>query len=114
MNAHIRISMRHASRSVAIFVAARSTARFSMQCWRRERGRTHMADLIGASLPRPDALGKVTGAARYPADLIQAEMLHLHVVFAQRVHARIVSLDTSAALRDPGVVAVLTAVDVPY
>ncbi len=73
-----------------------------------------MADLIGASLPRPDALGKVTGAARYPADLIQAEMLHLHVVFAQRVHARIVSLDTSAALRYPGVVAVLTAVDVPY
>lgn len=70
--------------------------------------------LIGASLPRPDALGKVTGAARYPADLIRPGMLHLQVVFANRVHARIVSLDTSAALAVPGVVSVLTARDVPY
>ncbi|HEV2404295.1 MAG TPA: aldehyde oxidase, partial [Ktedonobacterales bacterium] len=73
-----------------------------------------MSSLIGASLPRPDALGKVTGAARYPADLIRAEMLHLCVVFANRPHARILSVDTSAALSVPGVVAVLTAQDVPY
>jgi CO/xanthine dehydrogenase Mo-binding subunit len=70
--------------------------------------------LIGSSLPRPDALGKVTGAARYPADLVRPDMLHLQVVFAQRPHARIRSLDASAALAYPGVVAVLTAADVPY
>jgi CO/xanthine dehydrogenase Mo-binding subunit len=70
--------------------------------------------LIGASLPRPDALGKVTGAARYPADLVRPGMLHMQVVFAQRPHARIRALDTSAALAAPGVVAVLTAADVPY
>jgi CO/xanthine dehydrogenase Mo-binding subunit len=69
---------------------------------------------IGASLPRPDALGKVTGAARYPADLIQPGMLHLRVFFAGRPHARITSLDTAQALAHPGVVAVLTAADVPY
>ncbi|HEY7781077.1 MAG TPA: xanthine dehydrogenase family protein molybdopterin-binding subunit [Ktedonobacterales bacterium] len=69
--------------------------------------------LIGASLPRPDALGKVTGAARYPADLIRPGMLHLQVVFAHRPHARIRRLDTTAALAHPGVVAVLTAADVP-
>jgi CO/xanthine dehydrogenase Mo-binding subunit len=70
--------------------------------------------VVGASLSRPDALGKVTGAARYPADLVQPGMLHLQVVFAHRAHARITSIDTSAALKAPGVVAVLTARDVPY
>ncbi len=50
---------------------------------------TNPASLIGASLPRPDALGKVTGAARYPADLVRPDMLRLKVVFAGRPHARI-------------------------
>ena len=72
------------------------------------------SSLIGASEPRPDALGKVTGAARYPADLVRPDMLHLKIVFAERPHARIHSLDTTAALAHPGVVAVLTASDVPY
>jgi CO/xanthine dehydrogenase Mo-binding subunit len=70
--------------------------------------------LIGASEPRPDARGKVTGAARYPADLVRPNMLRLKVVFAGRPHARIRSLDATAALAYPGVVAVLTASDVPY
>ena len=70
--------------------------------------------MIGRSLPRPDALGKVTGAAKYPADLVRDEHLRLKVVFAQRAHARIVAIDDSDALAVPGVVAVLTAKDVPY
>jgi len=70
--------------------------------------------IVGQSLARPDALGKVTGAAKYPADLVRPEMVQLKVVFAQRAHARIVSMDTSAALAHPGVIAVLTAQDVPY
>ncbi|GIV95553.1 MAG: aldehyde oxidase [Herpetosiphonaceae bacterium] len=41
-------------------------------------------------------------------------MLHLHVVFAHRPHARIVRIDTSAARSYPGVVDILTADDVPY
>lgn len=69
---------------------------------------------IGASHPRHDALGKVTGAANYPADLIAPGMLRLKTVFARRAHARIRSIDTSAALAVPGVVAVLTAKDVPH
>lgn len=72
------------------------------------------ASLIGAPLPRPDARAKVTGAALYPADLVQPDMLHIQVIFAHRPHARIVSLDKSAALAYPGVVAILTAADVPY
>lgn len=69
---------------------------------------------IGASLPRPDALNKVTGAANYPGDLVRADILHCAVVFAHRAHARILDIDTSAALALPEVIAVLTANDVPY
>lgn len=71
-------------------------------------------ELLGASLPRPDAPGKVTGATQYPADLVRPGMLHLKVVFAHRPHARIKTIHTRAALNIPGVVAVLTAQDVPY
>ncbi|PWT77385.1 MAG: aldehyde oxidase [Chloroflexi bacterium] len=73
-----------------------------------------MTSIIGASVPRPDAQDKVTGAARYPADLARPDMLHLRVIFAERPHARIVSLQVDRALACPGVVAVLTAKDVPY
>jgi CO/xanthine dehydrogenase Mo-binding subunit len=69
---------------------------------------------IGTPHPRHDALDKVTGAAAYPADLMRPGMLRLKTVFARRAHARITALDTSAALAVPGVVAVLTAADVPH
>ncbi len=71
-------------------------------------------DTIGQALPRPDALGKVTGAALYPADLVRADMVQLKAVFGNRAHARIVSVDTSAALAQPGVISVMTAADVPF
>jgi CO/xanthine dehydrogenase Mo-binding subunit len=70
--------------------------------------------LIGAPVARPDARAKVTGAARYPADLVRAEMLHCKAVFAHRAHAAIDSIDTARARALPGVVAVLTAADVPH
>jgi CO/xanthine dehydrogenase Mo-binding subunit len=73
-----------------------------------------MSTLIGESIARPDAFGKVTGQARYPGDLVQAGMLHLKVVFARRPHARIRAIDSSSALAYPGVVAVLSANDIPY
>lgn len=72
-----------------------------------------MTSLIGASVPRPDALGKVTGATAYPADLVRADMLRIKIVYAHRPHARIRSIDANQALAYPGVVAVLTASDVP-
>ncbi len=73
-----------------------------------------MTSLLGTSVPRPDAPGKVTGAVNYPADLVRPGMLHLQIVFAHRPHARIRSIDFHAGLHHPGVVAVLTAADVPY
>ena len=68
---------------------------------------------VGKSVPRVDALDKVTGQALYPGDLTRPDMLHLKILFAGRPHARIVGLDASRALAMPGVVAVLTARDVP-
>ncbi len=73
-----------------------------------------MADnSIGQSLARVDAVGKVTGATLYPGDLTMPGMLHMKVLFARRPHARIKRLDTRRAQAAPGVVAVLTAKDVP-
>ncbi len=70
--------------------------------------------VVGTSVPRPDALDKVTGAARYPADLLRPGMLHAAAVFAHRPSARVLEIDASEALATPGVCAVLTAKDVPY
>jgi len=70
--------------------------------------------IIGQPLPRHDALGKVSGAAAYPADKIDPDTLHLAVVFSAHAHARILGVTTDVACAMPGVVAVLTANDVPY
>ncbi len=70
-------------------------------------------NLIGQSLTRVDAVGKVTGATLYPGDLTMPGMLHMKALFAHRPHARIKRIDTSRAQAAPGVVAVFTAKDVP-
>jgi CO/xanthine dehydrogenase Mo-binding subunit len=69
---------------------------------------------IGESHRRHDALDKVTGAANYPADLFAPGMVRLKTVFARRGHAKILSIDATAALAVPGVLAVLTSKDVPH
>ncbi len=68
---------------------------------------------LGRSQLRTDAIGKVTGAAAYPADLFPPDALHAKVVFSDHPHARVVAMDTSAAEACDGVVAVLTSADVP-
>src|SRR5512140_3129171 len=68
---------------------------------------------VGTSLPRIDAYAKVTGSAQYPGDLSMPGMAHAKVLFARRPHARVLSIDTSAALALPGVLAVFTGRDVP-
>jgi CO/xanthine dehydrogenase Mo-binding subunit len=70
--------------------------------------------IIGESHARPDAYGKVDGSTKYPADLIDSGMLHAKIVFSHVPRARLCSIDFSDALTQPGVVAVLTADDVPY
>ena len=56
---------------------------------------------------------KVTGEAKYPGDIDLPGQLWMKVMFANRPHARITKLDTTQAVQAPGVVAILTAKDVP-
>jgi CO/xanthine dehydrogenase Mo-binding subunit len=69
--------------------------------------------IVGAPRPRPDTPAKVRGATRYAADRPMRGLLHARLVTATRAHARIVSIERDAALAVPGVVAVLTAEDLP-
>ena len=68
---------------------------------------------VGSSLPRIDAVDKVTGAALYAGDIDLPGQAWLKVVFAGVPHARITAIDVSAAQAMPGVITVLTAADVP-
>ena len=68
---------------------------------------------IGKNEKRIDAVGKVTGRTRYPGDLVMDNMLFAKTLFAGRPAGRIKRVDTHHAEAAPGVVAVLTARDVP-
>jgi CO/xanthine dehydrogenase Mo-binding subunit len=69
--------------------------------------------VVGRSLPRMDAPGKVTGSAVYAADFTLPGMLHGKVLRSREPHARLVRIDGRRAAGLPGVRAVLTAADVP-
>ena len=68
---------------------------------------------IGANVRRLDAPSKVSGALKYAGDMVMPGMLHVQVLRSPHPHARIVSIDTSAAQAMPGVEGVITAADVP-
>ena len=72
-----------------------------------------MTSPIGVARPRPDAPAKVRGATRYAADRPVPGLLHARLVLATHAHARIRGIDGDAARELPGVVAVLTAADLP-
>ena len=62
--------------------------------------------VIGKRVPRLDGRLKVTGAARYTADVRLPGMLYARTVRSPHPHARVLSIDTSLAERAPGVRAV--------
>jgi len=68
---------------------------------------------VGHPLPRPDARAKATGEAVFAADLYFEGLLHGKVLRSRYPHARVLRVDASKAKALPGVVAVLTAADVP-
>lgn len=68
---------------------------------------------VGSRPIRPDGYDKVTGKARYGADLALPGMLEAAVLRSSHAHARIVAIDTSAAEAMPGVGAVITSADFP-
>lgn len=63
---------------------------------------------VGRSIPRIDAVEKVTGEAVFTTDLVFPGMLYAKVLRSPYPHARIVSIDVSGAKNLPGVAAVAT------
>ena len=70
--------------------------------------------LIGKRVPKMDAPEKASGKTRYVQDLNVPGQLYGKILRSSEVHARILSIDTSAAKALPGVHAVITAADVPW
>ncbi len=68
---------------------------------------------VGTSVGAPAAEDVVTGRAEFTMDTRMEGMLHLKVLHSPHAHARIVSIDKSAALAVPGVHRVYTWQDVP-
>ena len=69
--------------------------------------------VVGTRPLRPDGIDKVTGRARYGADISAPGMLIGMALRSPHAHARIISIDTSAAVVMPGVKAVITRADFP-
>ena len=70
--------------------------------------------VVGKRIPRIDGLDKATGRAVYSVDVNLPGMLYGSVVRSPLPHARILRIDTSVALRIPGVKAIVTGRDFPF
>ncbi len=69
--------------------------------------------VIGTRPVRHDGVDKVTGRAKYGADVRLTGMLHGAILRSPHAHAKIVSIDTAKAEALPGVRAVMTGDDLP-
>src|SRR5207245_8612332 len=69
--------------------------------------------LVGKRFKRADSPERLTGSVRYTGDLVLPGLLYGRLVRSPHASARILSVDTRDALQLPGVVAVLTAEDLP-
>ncbi|WP_395068809.1 xanthine dehydrogenase molybdopterin binding subunit [Paraburkholderia silvatlantica] len=69
---------------------------------------------LGAALPHESADAHVSGEARYTDDIPELHgTVHAALGLARHAHARIVALDLESVRASPGVLAVLTAADIP-
>ena len=71
-------------------------------------------NVVGTRPIRHDGADKVTGRARYSADISLPGMLYGQILRSPHAHARIKSIDTSRAEALPGVNAVVTAADIQH
>ncbi|MCI6859084.1 MAG: molybdopterin-dependent oxidoreductase [Eubacterium sp.] len=69
--------------------------------------------VVGQGKTRVDAFGKVTGEAKYTADLEPKDILHGKVVHSTIANGLVKSFDLEEALKVPGVVKIITCFDVP-
>lgn len=87
----------------------------------RERKKVHFQpqksaidlSVVGKRLPKPDAPDKSTGRALFTDDITLPNMIYGKLLLSPVAHANIKSIDTSEALKLPGVKSILTGDDVP-
>lgn len=70
-------------------------------------------NIIGKPWIKVDAMGKVMGETKFADDITLPRMLYCKILRSPHPHARIKFIDTSPALKRPGVAAVLTGADLP-
>ncbi len=70
------------------------------------------SSMMGVSQPRPSAMIKACGTAEFSADIKLENAVQVAVARSTEHHAKIKSVDTAAARKMPGVVAVITADDI--
>ena len=66
---------------------------------------------VGDRVLRKEDPRLVQGRGRYVGDIVLPRMLHAAILRSPHAHARIASIDTSRALKVPGVVGVVTSAD---
>lgn len=71
-------------------------------------------NVVGKRIPRRDSVLQVTGRSEYGQDIYRPGMLFAAARYSDHAHARILSVDISGALKEPGVVDVITAGDIPH
>ena len=69
--------------------------------------------LVGKDFTPPDVIAKVTGRAKYAEDFRAEGMLFVKLFLSPVPHGRVRKIDASAALKMKGVMAVMTADDLP-
>ena len=67
--------------------------------------------VVGTRPTRPDGIEKVTGQAKFGADIYVAGMLHGVILRSPHAHARIKKIDISALKKDSSVKAIVTRED---
>ena len=66
---------------------------------------------IGRSVPRPNLTRLTEGRGQYVSDVTLPRMAHVAYLRSPHAHARIVTIDTAAAKKAPGVIAVVTGAE---
>src|SRR5699024_8691681 len=68
---------------------------------------------VGESVKRVDAFDKVTGRAKFTEDLVPKEAYATKIIHSTIAHGRVKEIDTTEAMKVPGVVKIVTCFDVP-
>ncbi len=91
----------------------RRSLKATIEEWEESRQHTPKPEfsVVGRSVPRTDGRAKVTGQAVYTADVVLPRMAHAKILRSPVAHARILSIDTTAAKAVEGVLDVMVGSD---